>query len=435
MRTLPRSAASRGLQRARSAALTPLLVAFVASGRLRRHGPRALDLLRRLDPVHLSPLGITILSRHTDVDAALRDPRLGNDERRADPSSLHRWLRDEAPDAESGAFLELGRELLLFQDPPAHTRLRRLVSRAFTPARIEHLRPRVASLVDELLASAHERGSIELMHEFAYPLPARVICELLGVPAEDEPLFVRHAPALAGGLDPGPMRTPAALDRANQATVELRDKLDELIAARRRAPGEDLLSALIATQDEDEATLSHDELVATVLLLILAGHETTANVLGNALARLVGDPQLHQRLGRGDDALLKSAVEEFLRLDGPVQMTQRITLEPLELASADLPAGAYLVLAIAAGNRDPGAFPTPGRFDPTRSPNPHLAFGSGAHYCLGAALARLELQVALSALTSQLPPPMRFVHPPRPRPSFTIRGHDTLHLTWGPTRR
>lgn len=432
MTALP--SARRRLQQARSVALTPMVAAFVASPRVRQHGPRALDLLRRLDPVHRSPLGITILSRHTDVTGALRDSRLGNDERKADPGLLHPYLRGGTSDPESGPFLELSRQLLLFLDPPDHTRLRRLVAKAFTPTRIERLRPRVATIVDELLAPAHEHGGIELMHEFAYPLPARVICELLGVPAADEPLFVRHAPALATGLDPSPMHTPEALEQANQATIELRNKLDELIAARRRTPGNHLLSALIAARDEDKNALSHDELVATVLLLILAGHETTANVLGSALDRLVRNPALHRKLAQGDQALFKTAVEEFLRLDGPVQMTQRVTLEPLELSGIDLPAGAYLVLTIAAANRDPSAFPNPALFDPARHPNPHLAFGGGAHYCMGAALARLELQVALAKITSQLPAPIRFAHPPRPRPSFTIRGHDTLHLSWTPAR-
>lgn len=318
---------------------------------------------------------------------------------------------------------------MLFRDPPDHTRLRSLVAKAFTPRRVEALAGRVEELVEELLAPGLARGGMDLMRELAYPLPARVICELLGIPAGDHDLFVRNAPALATRLDPSPMRTAEGVRRADAATAELRRYLDTLIEVRRRAPRDDLLTALISAEDGG-ASLAHGELIATVLLLVLAGHETTANVIGNAMLRLVRDRSLLDDLAGRDDTDVKPAVEELLRLDGPVQMAERITLEPVEVAGHPLPAGHIVVLLLAAANRDAEVFPKPHRMRLERAPNPHLAFGSGAHFCIGAPLARLELRVAMRALARQLPRDVHLAGPPRHRPSFTIRGLEALPLSW-----
>lgn len=298
-------------------------MAFLASARLRQRPASAYRLLRRFDPVHQSPLGILILSGHAEVAAALRNPALGSDESRADMAQLHigglnRLLsRNKAPE-EQAEFLDLFDQFMLFRDPPDHTRLRSLVSKAFTPRRVELLEPRIQAIVDELVEPAIARRGLELMHDFAYPFPARVICELLGVPADGQDLFVRHAPALAIGLDPSPMRTTEGIQRANVATRELRAYLRELIAVRRAKPADDLLSALIEAES-DGSTLTEDELIATVLLLVIAGHETTANVLGNAMHRLLRDESSRRWLADADDVGVRTAVEEFLRLDGPVQ--------------------------------------------------------------------------------------------------------------------
>jgi cytochrome P450 len=256
-----------------------------------------------------------------------------------------------------------------------------------------------------------------------------VICELLGVPEGDHDLFIRHAPALAVGLDPSPMRSADSLKRANEATVALTRYLDDLIGRRRRDPGDDLLSALI-TAEEGGASLTHDELIATVLLLILAGHETTANVLGNSMLRLMGDRSSLSELGALDVEGAKAAVEELLRLDGPVQMAERITLEPTEVGDAELGAGRILVLLVTAANRDPEVFDEPDRMRFGRSPNPHVAFGAGPHFCIGAALARLELRIALQALAGRLPHTTHIAGVARHRPSFTLRGLETLPLAW-----
>jgi cytochrome P450 len=421
---------------ARAAALTAGLVAFLAAPPLRRRPHRLFQALQRLDPVHRSPLGITVLSRHADVAATMRNPVFGSDESRADMAQLRtidrlsRLVSRGASDAETeGEFHDLFQDLMLFSDPPDHTRLRSLVAKAFTPRRVEAVTGRVEGIVDELLEPAVDRGRMELMSEFAYPLPARVICELLGIPDGDHDLFVRHAPALATRLDPSPMRTAEGLARADAAVAELRAYLDKLIEARRREPRDDLLSGLI-TAEEDGATLSHSELIATVLLLVLAGHETTANVIGNAMLRLMDDQVLRNELAECDDRDMKPAVEELLRLDGPVQMAERITLEPVEVAGHPLPAGHIVVLLLAAANRDPLPFPEPHRARLDRSPNPHLAFGSGAHFCIGAPLARLELRVAMRALVRRIPRDVRLADRPRYRQSFTIRGLTSLPVAW-----
>jgi cytochrome P450 len=252
---------------------------------------------------------------------------------------------------------------------------------------------------------------------------------MLGIPAEDHHLFVRHAPAIAIRLDPSPMRTIESAVRADVATAELRAYLDELIARRRKEPTDDLLSALIAAEDSG-TSLTHGELVATVLLLLLAGHETTANVIGNATLRLLRRRDLLDDLAARDDTEMNRAVDELLRLDGPVQMAQRITLEPVEVGGYRLPAGHIVVPLVFAANRDPSVFPEPQRVHLDRLPNPHLAFGGGPHFCIGAPLARLELRIAMRALARRLPRNTRMAGPAQHRASFTIRGLEALPLTW-----
>lgn len=422
--------------RARAVAFTPPIIAFLAAPRLRANPARLFRVLQRLEPVHRSPLGITLVSRHADVASTMRNPVFGSDEGKADMEQLRVIRRlsrlvsrgSSAADAQ-GEFHDLFDDLMLFSDPPDHTRLRALVAKAFTPRRVEALTRRVVAIVDELLEPAMAGNGVELMSELAYPLPARVICELLGIPDADAGLFVRHAPALATRLDPSPMRTPEGAARADTAVKELRAYLDGLIEVRRREPEDDLLSALVAAEDGG-TTLSHSELVATVLLLVLAGHETTANVIGNATLRLLRDRPLLDELAACDDAAMKPAVEELLRLDGPVQMAERIALEPVSIGGQELPAGHIVVLLLAAANRDPSVFEDPHRARFDRAPNPHLAFGAGAHFCIGAPLARLELRIAMRALARRLPSEVRLDGAARYRPSFTIRGPEVLPLAW-----
>jgi cytochrome P450 len=271
---------------------------------------------------------------------------------------------------------------------------------------------------------------LELMREFAYPLPARVICELLGVPTDAVPLFLAHAPGLAVALDPSPMRTDVSVRAANEALRVLRAFLVDLIGARRRSPTDDLLSALVHAEAEGNR-LSEDELVAMVLLLVVAGHETTANVIGNAMRRLIEHPEARRRLAAGDDDLVARAVEEHLRLDGPVQIAERIALEDASVDGLRIRKGQIVILAIGAANRDPNVFAAPEKLDldRPRSARAHLAFGAGAHFCIGAPLARRELAAALPAL-ARLPESLRVVGRPAVRDSFTIAGVERLDLAW-----
>jgi cytochrome P450 len=412
----------------------PWLVAFVLLPRVRRRPHWQYRVVRAVDPVHESPFGLWVLSRHTDVVAALRSPYMGNDEDKADmsvltPGPLKPFIKRQSQARVEGRFIDVIEQTMLFRDPPDHTRLRALVSKAFTPRRVDALAGRVQELVDEMLNEPAARGHVELMHEFAYPLPAKVICELLGVPKEDEAFIVAQAPALGTGLDPAPMRTPQSVAAANDATTALVDYLDALIAERKRAPRDDMLSALIAAEESGES-LSHDELVSTFLLLLIAGHETTANLIGNGMLALLRHPDQLARLRvapTGAD-LERSAVEELMRFDGPIQMVERITLDPVVIDGREIPTGRIVICLTAAANRDPGVFADPDRLDLGRTPNPHVGFGGGAHFCLGAALARLEGRIAIGTLARRFPGLRLLVPKPEWRPSFTIRGLRQLPL-------
>ena len=422
--------------------MTPPLISFVASPAVRARAAPLYRALRRIDPVHESPIGVWVLSRHADVAAALRHPQMSVVEDNADESAfrlgfvnlLSRVLgRESEPVAGGSPYFQVFDRVMLFQDPPDHTRLRTLVSKAFTPRAVEAVEPRVRDVVDELLAPVVARGRMDLMAELAYPLPARIICELLGVPAADQHVIVDAAPALATGLDPKPMRTPAVVDAANRAIEGLTAYLDSLIAKRRRRPGDDLLSRLVEAEDDGDR-LGHDELVAMVVLLLIAGHETTANLLGNGLLALLRDQHALERLRR-EPAMDRPAVEELLRREGPIQMSQRITLGDVVIGGRVIPKGRLVVLCLAAANRDPAVFEDPEALRIDREPNPHLAFGSGIHFCVGAPLARLEARIALRALVTRLPGLRLAGGRPSWRPSFTIRGLTRLDLAWHTTGR
>lgn len=318
------------------------------------------------------------------------------------------------------------RKLMLFRDPPDHTRLRSLVNKAFTPRSVSRLEDRIEEIVDRQLDGLAGSGQGEFMSSFAYPVPALVICELMGLPPGDHSLIARLAPALAARLDPSPMRTPAVLAEADRAAAELSDYLAAVIARRREDPGEDLLSRLV-TAEEDDNRLAHDELVSMVILLLIAGHETTANLLGNGLVALLDRPEQWNRFCR-DQELDRTAVDELMRFDGPIQMTERIALDDVEVGAASIPKGSLVVLCLAAANRDPAVFDQPHSLDLARDPNPHLGFGGGAHFCIGAPLARLEARIALRAMARRLPKVKISATKLDWRPSFTIRGLRELPL-------
>ncbi len=349
---------------------------------------------------------------HADVSALLRHPRLSSDESH---STAEKAKGAPKPRSQS----------MLFMDPPDHTRLRGLVARAFTPRRIEALRSTTEAIAAELIDGLKARGrEADLIEAFAYPLPVRVICALLGVPPADEAKFTEWSRAIARGLDPAVLRSPALDAEIDAQRQELRAYLTDLLVARRKAPGDDLLSALAAV-DVDGDQISSGEVLALALLLLVAGHETTVNLIGNGTLALLRAPDQLALLRRSPE-LIAPAVDELLRFDGPVQITQRVVLDDMEAApGCPVKAGDEILLILGAANRDPAVFADPHRLDVTRDARRHVAFGGGIHHCLGAVLARMEGQIALQALLDRFPT-IALAGTPVRRPTFTLRGLETL---------
>jgi len=378
--------------------------------------------LRAEDPVHRSPLGFWVLTRHADVIAMLRDPRMSRDPLRSERVAL---LRASAEVDELLASEEAAPSML-FVDPPDHTRLRTLVNKAFTPAAVERLRPRVEEIVAGLLDRAAGAGAMDVVEELAYPLPVTVICELFGVPEADRDRFRAWSRGLVHLLDP--LVASDALERALRARQALRDYLGGLIAERRAHPTGDLLTALIAAEDQGHQ-LTEAELVSMCVLLLVAGHETTVNLIANGMLALLRDPEARARL-QADAALARGAVEELLRYDSPVQFTSRHALADLDVGGRRVRAGETVVAVLGAANRDPAQFPDPDRLDLARAPNRHVAFGGGIHFCLGAPLARMEAAIAIPAMLARLPGLELGLRPPIRRDTVTLRGLASLPVTF-----
>jgi pimeloyl-[acyl-carrier protein] synthase len=364
-------------------------------------------------------LGGYVAARYADVETVLRSPAFSTN-RDAVPlmASFRRAARD-APE-----FLGFLDHNLLMIDGERHRRLRGLVSKAFTPRRIEMLRPRVEGLVDELLEHAGRRGAMDVMADLAQPLPAVVIAELLGVPASDRGKFCAWSNELVEILDP--LSGHEGLEPPKRAMRALAAYFEPLLAERRATPREDLLSAMIVAEEEGR-TLGEEELVALAALLLAAGHETTTNLIGNAVSLLLRHPAERRRL-QDDPTLVDSAVEECLRFEPPVQLTDRAVVAPIELAGVRLGPGDLVVALLASANRDPARFADPDRFDVGRRDNEHLSFGLGAHFCLGAALARLEAQVTLAGLLRRFPDFRGPSGLPDYKPSIVLRGPTSLAL-------
>jgi cytochrome P450 len=352
--------------------------------------------LRAADPVHASPLGVWMLFAYDDIHRLLREPGLSVEDRHAHPTPL----TELAASVRGGdGSTERGTLAMLNRDPPDHTRLRRLVSKAFTPRTIQQLRPRVQALVDGTLDEAERQGGLELISQFAFTLPFAVITELLGMPDTDTDQLRSWSGTLVRSLEPVvDADTLRAIDAAAENMYGL---ISEAIAAKRQAPADDLLSALIAAEENGDV-LHDDELAEQVMLLYLAGHETTVNLIGNGVLALLRHPDQLAAL-RADPELATNAVDELLRYDSPVQMTRRVTLTETAVGGHVIEAGAFVVLAVASANRDPTHFgPDADRLDLARSAaGEHLSFGGGHHYCLGASLARLEGQVAIGSLVGR----------------------------------
>ena len=361
-----------------------------------------------------------LVPRHADVDALLRDRRLGR-------SYLHvathaEMGRPEEP-PEHAPFWQVIRNGMLDVEPPDHTRLRRLVSRAFTPRTVERLRATVQAVTDRLVDDALGQGEFDLVATLAEPLPVTVIAEMLGVPAQDQPRLRPWSADICGmyELDPSEQTAAAAV----RACEEFGDYLRRLSRARRRQPQDDLVTALTQVVDAGDV-LTEDELIGTCVLLLNAGHEATVNVTGNGWWALFRSPDQLARL-RADPSLLATAVEELMRWDTPLQLFERWVLEDLEIGGVPVPRGAELGLLFGSANRDPEVFADAEALDVGRDPNPHVSFGAGVHFCLGAALARLELQTSFGTVLRRLPA-LELVEEPVWRPGYVIRGLEGLHV-------
>ncbi|MFF9852621.1 cytochrome P450 family protein [Streptomyces litmocidini] len=387
--------------------------------------------LREHAPVHRTtlPSGVEawLVTRYADARQALADQRLSK-------NPAH---HDESPHAKgkTGIPGERKAELmthLLNIDPPDHTRLRRLVSKAFTPRRVAEFAPRVQELTDRLIDAFAERGSADLIHEFAFPLPIYAICDLLGVPPEDQDDFrdwagmmIRHGGGPRGGVA--------------RSVKKMRGYLAELIHRKREEPGDDLISGLIKASDHGEH-LTENEAAAMAFILLFAGFETTVNLIGNGVYQLLRHPgqraRLQASLAAGETGLLETGVEELLRYDGPVEMaTWRYATRALTIGGQEIPAGDPVLVVLAAADRDPERFDGPDTLDLARRDNQHLGYGHGIHYCLGAPLARLEGQTALATLLTRLPD-LRLAADPaelRWRGGLIMRGLRTLPVEFSPS--
>ncbi|MGH3157381.1 MAG: cytochrome P450 family protein [Streptosporangiaceae bacterium] len=386
--------------------------------------------LRQAAPVYRATMpdgsAAWIVTRYADVRSALADGRLTKDPRVA---TRARACRGDAAAAQPGEPASPLEDNMLCVDPPRHTRLRKLINGEFTAGRVERLRPRVQQIADHLLSAIAPRGEADLIAEFAAPLPVAVICELIGIPAIDHEKFREWLTELAG------ITVTATTDAAQQAQREVADYLGRQIDRKRAAPGDDLLSALLDAKADDGSMLSGSELVSMLYLLLTAGHETTANLIGSGVHALLGHPDQMELL-REQPGLLPSAVEEFLRYESPFNVASaRFTVEATQIGGVTIPAGEAVLPAIGSANRDPDQFTDPDRLDVQRRAGGNLVFGHGVHYCAGAALARLEGEIAFGTLLRRLHG-LRLAVPADQlrwqRPCFLIRGLSELPVRFTP---
>jgi pimeloyl-[acyl-carrier protein] synthase len=365
--------------------------------------------LRAADPVHRTPMGLWVLTRYDDVVSVMKDPRFG------------REGFDQILENVYGA----GARSMLFRDPPDHTRLRGLVNQAFTPRVIERMRGHIENIVDRLLNRVQNANTMDVIADLAYPLAVTVICEMLGVPTDAHRGIRQWSADLARSLDAIGMPTDEeVVTRGRAAQQAMLDYFHDLIRERRQSPRDDLLSLLIAAEEHGDR-LTEGELLITCILLFVAGHETTVNLIGNGLLALLNHSNELDKL-RADPTALPSAVEELLRYDSPVQRTGRITNTDVELDGRKIAKGSLVVTALGAANRDPAHFSDPDRLDITRRDNRHVAFGFGIHFCLGAPLARLEGQIAIGTLLRRMPGLRLATSTLEWRESSTLRGLKNL---------
>ena len=381
------------------------------------------ERLRTTDPMHLTPFGTFVASRHAEASLVMRDKRFGKD-------YVERTIRRYGPKIMEEPVFRSMSHWMLQQDQPDHTRLRGLVVKAFTARRVEDMRPRIQQIVDETLDRIIPQGKMDLIEDFAFRLPVTIICDMLGIPEEHREVF--YSGSRDGGrlLDPVPL-TPAEIQQGNTANAMAAMYFQQLFELRRKTPGDDLITQLLQAE-EDGSKLSNEELTANIILLFGAGHETTVNLIGNGLLALHRNPD-QLALLKANPQLITNAIEEFLRYDSSVQLTGRVALEDIDdLGGKKIPKGESVLCLLGSANHDPAVYPDrPHRLDITRPNVKPLSFGGGIHFCLGAQLARIEAEIAISTLLRRLPD-LRLDDAVNPewRPTFVLRGLKRLPASW-----
>jgi cytochrome P450 len=378
--------------------------------------------LRAADPMHLTPIGLYVASRHADIVSILRDKRFGKD-------FIGRMTRRSGPQILEEPVYRSMSHWMLQLDPPDHGRLRGLVVRAFTARRVEDMRPRIQAIVDEIIDRVEPRGAMDIIADFAFRLPVTVICDMLGIPEKEREVFFTSSRDGGRLLDLAPLSN-AEIAQQNAFNLAMAEYFRRLFDLRRREPGDDLTTKLVqAEQDGDK--LTNEELIANVILLFGAGHETTVNLIGNGLLALHRNPD-QLRLLQNDPSLIANAIEELLRYDSSVQVTGRTALEDVDdIGGIPLAKGQSVVCLLGSANRDPAVYADPDRLDITRADVRPLSFGGGIHYCVGAQLARIEGEIAIATLLRRLPN-LRLDDPDRPdwRQTFVLRGLNELPASW-----
>jgi len=395
-----------------------------------RANPYPLYALLRKTPVRREEDGTFVVSTYAEIRSLLSDPRVSSDDRpKAKHAKTGNPLQDFIINPIRDWIIDTHRSVI-FRDPPDHTRLRRLIMTQFTAERVGGMNGRIDAIIGDLIGRMRGRSNIDLVGEFAYPLPVNVICELLGVPAADHAQFGKWSTSLVGTLDPQVLACKEERLKALADYEAFMSYLNVLIRARRKRPADDILSGLAAYKDKKLGRMGRFDLLATAAALLVAGHETTVNLIANGMLTLLRYPEWLERL-RQDKTLAPRIVEELLRFEPPVHFRTRKTLAEIEIAGLMIPKGAPLVLLFASGNRDPKRFAHPERFDPNRADGQHFGFGGGPHFCLGAPLARLEAEAALTALATRLIDPRLLEDPPPYRPGASLRGPERLMLGIG----
>ena len=379
--------------------------------------------LRETDPMHVAPFGAFVATRHAEASLVLRDKRFGRD-------FVGRSIRRYGPKIMDEPIFRSMQHWMLQLEPPDHTRLRGLVVKAFTARRVEDMRPRIQAIVDQTLDAVEPSGAMDLIEDFAFRLPVTVICDMLGIPEDHREAFYKSSRDGGRLLDPVPL-SPAEIAQANAGNMVSQAYFQQLFELRRRNPGDDLTTQLLQAE-EDGAKLTHEELTANIILLFGAGHETTVNLIGNGLLALHRNPD-QLALLKARPELIGNAIEEFLRYDSSVQMTGRTALEDIEdLGGKRIPKGEQVLCMLGSANRDPAVYPDrPEQLDITRPNVKPLSFGGGIHHCLGAQLARIEAEIAISTLLKRIPElKLDDVDNPEWRPTFVLRGLKRLPARW-----